>query len=379
MQRRIKVLMAGPGLKEQGGMGSVQQHIVSHIQPYADLTHIATWDSSGGVPSSWQRLTVFTQAVLSFLRTLLTQCVDIVHLHVSERGSVVRNFLLMLLAFVFRKPVLLHAHGCEFHIFYDQLPTPFQKIVSWGIQSSFLISLSDSWYTWYQERCGVESSRGFILKNPVEFPKGVERPTAMSQTVELLFLGKLNQRKGIFDILQAFAQLEPELQKRAKLTFAGAGSEYELWEMARELGIDQQISLPGWVDAKQRDQLMLSSDIFLLPSYNEGLPMSLLEAMAWGLPAITTPVGGIPEVIESHDNGILVEPGNVKQLTEAMTLLIAQPELCRKLGAEARETIRPFGVERYINNLLKIYGEVTHLDLTFPSEPVRIVDKVLKV
>lgn len=379
MQQRIKVLMAGPDLKEQGGMGSVQQHIVNHIQPYADLKHISTWDGSNGVPSMQKKVSVFTQAVLSFLWTLLTEHVDVVHLHISERGSIVRSFVLMLLAKIFRKPVLLHAHGCEFHVFHDELPPFLKKVVNWGIQNSFLISLSDSWYDWYEKHCGMKPSQGFALKNPVEFPQNIERQTVGAQGMEFLFLGKLDQRKGIFDILQAFAQLGPNLQKQIKLTFAGSGNADELLQIAQELEIDQQVSLTGWVNPEQRDQLLLSSDVFLLPSYNEGLPMSLLEAMAWGLPAVTTPVGGIPEVIKDHYNGILIEPGNLKQLTEAMALLATQPKLRKKFGDEARETMRPLSVDRYISSLLEIYHEITNTRSTLTAGVSPAKDKALNV
>ncbi len=355
--------MAGPSLKERGGMGSVQQHIIKGTSPHANFKHVVTWDGSAGQPSLWATVIVFAKAVPIFLGELLKRNVDLVHLHVSERGSVARNFILMAIALVFRKPILLHTHGCEFHLFYNQLPSFIRYVIDWGIQRSFLISLSDSWESWYIEHCGLNPQRGFVLKNPVNLPSNIPQRNSIDQ-VKIVFLGKISQRKGVFDLLHAFAQLDPQLQAQSQLIFAGAGADEELLNLAHSLDIHGHVSLLGWINAVQRDQLLIDADIFLLPSYNEGLPMALLEAMAFGVPPITTPVGGIPEVVVNGVNGLIVNPGDIDHLTKAMATLISQVELRQEIGDEARESVRPLSVENYIRSLFDIYCGITKLGVT---------------
>jgi glycosyltransferase involved in cell wall biosynthesis len=95
--------------------------------------------------------------------------------------------------------------------------------------------------------------------------------------------------------------------------------------------------------------------VFILPSYNEGLPMALLEAMSWGLPVITTPVGGIPELVISGTNGLLVNPGDIAGLSAALQSLVASEQLRLQLGNAARATVMPFEIGKYFSQLASVY------------------------
>ena len=112
----------------------------------------------------------------------------------------------------------------------------------------------------------------------------------------------------------------------------------------RRLRLSGNVRFLGWVGPEQRDQILKEADIFILPSYNEGLPMAILEAMAWGLPIITTPVGGIPEVLIQGQNGLLVEPGNVNQLSKSIQYLMQDMALRQSMGKCSRETAKSFDV-----------------------------------
>ncbi|MCX7595896.1 MAG: glycosyltransferase, partial [Fischerella sp.] len=98
-----------------------------------------------------------------------------------------------------------------------------------------------------------------------------------------------------------------------------------------------------------------TANVFVLPSYNEALPLALLEAMAWGLPVITTDVGGISEFVTPDKNGLLVTPGNIQQISAAIQSLIENESLRLCLGNAARESIAPLNVDNFISSLMKIY------------------------
>ncbi len=102
--------------------------------------------------------------------------------------------------------------------------------------------------------------------------------------------------------------------------------------------------------------------MFILPSYNEGLPLAILEAMGWSLPIISTPVGGIPELVISHKNGLLVTPGNIKQLSSAMELLIENENLRLFLGSNARKNVEPLDIKNCSIRLADIYNSLSQFN-----------------
>jgi glycosyltransferase involved in cell wall biosynthesis len=122
------------------------------------------------------------------------------------------------------------------------------------------------------------------------------------------------------------------------------------------LGLADKVVVPGWIDAARRQELLEQSDIFLLPSHAEGLPMSLLEAMAAGLPVLCSTAGGIPLAVTQEKEGLLVEPGDVVGLRNALTRMIQEPELRAKCGKVAHErAIRDFSVQNRVEQLTGIY------------------------
>ncbi|NEO94826.1 MAG: glycosyltransferase family 4 protein, partial [Moorea sp. SIO3G5] len=129
-------------------------------------------------------------------------------------------------------------------------------------------------------------------------------------------------------------------------------------QLVESLDLGDYIKVPGGIDSGQRDALLAKADIFILPSYNEGLPMAMLEAMGWGLPVITTPVGGIPELVVHGDNGLLVKPGEIPELSMAMQTLINDQALRLSLGRKARASVAHLNIEDYCSSLLNIYCSV---------------------
>ncbi len=358
-KKKLRVAMLGPSLAEKGGMGSVSSLILDTAPDDVKIKHISTWDGDKSKASKFQMLQAWLRSILSLQCNLLRGKVDLVHIHLAERGSALRKSVLILIALAFRKPIILHAHGCEFHLFHSQLPSFFKYGLNLILQRcDRMIVLSESWRKFYINYCGLSPQQVVVLPNPVVIPATVLRHVN-PEKLNLVFLGKINQRKGIFDLIQAFAALPQHLRAKAQLTLAGSGEVESARQLAESLQIEQQVVFPGWINSKQRNELLATADVFLLPSYNEGLPMALLEAMSWGLPAITTPVGGIPEVVQDHENGLLVEPGNIPQLTAAMHSLLENTDLRLQIGKNARAEVLPLDVNQYMSSLVKLYDCVT--------------------
>lgn len=349
--RQIKVLMIGESLIKQGGIVSVQKLILDGMPSSVEFEHLATVVDG----SSFKKISLFAGALVKLCWTLLSQDIDLIHTHVSERGSAFRQAITTLIALLFRKPLIIHTHGSEFHIFYEKLPRAMQKTLNFIYgRSTYLIALSERWRTFYIQSLELRPEKVVVLPNAVKVPEKIPHRDHFG-IVSLVFLGRIGQRKGTFDLVKAFADLSPEIQTQATLTIAGDGEGSQLKSLISSLDLAKYISVINWLDAEQRDVLLEKSDIFILPSYNEGLPMALLEAMSWGLPVITTPVGGIPELVHSEENGLLVQPGDLVKLAAAMQRLIENKEFRLTLGKAARKSILPFDVKPYCSSLVDIY------------------------
>lgn len=148
---------------------------------------------------------------------------------------------------------------------------------------------------------------------------------------------------------------------------AGDGDVEGVAAAARRAGIAHLIDFPGWIGPPTRAALLAGTDMLLLPSHQEGLPMAVLEGMAAGRLVITTPVGGIPEVITDGRNGLLVEPGAVAQLSEALERAIDDPELRRRLGAAAELASRDFDIEVWYERLGRIWADVAGRPVPDPA------------
>ncbi len=241
-------------------------------------------------------------------------------------------------------------------------------------KSTKFIALSESWKAYYAKIFNLNNNQITVLHNPVNLPSNIPQRQG-NQQIKFVFLGRIGKRggaldvaksvisfpkqdKGAFDLIKAFAAL-PELDRnRAELVLAGNGDLDMAQQLINELGLENKITISAWLNSAERDNLLAEASAFILPSYNEGLPMSMLEAMAWGLPVIVTPVGGIPEVVHHNQNGLLVQPGNQEQLVEAMQNLIRNENLRISLGTAARNSVESFDIKNYVDSLFGLYAAV---------------------
>ena len=354
----MQITMLGESLERQGGIVSVEKLILEEATSDIQIKHITTLPNGSAV----HKILVFFQAIVELFWSLLNREADLIHIHVSDRGSPFRHSITTLIGWLFQKPVIIHTHSADFHLFYSKLPQLLKQWLSWSFcKCTRFIVLSDSWKKFYIENLGLKSEQVIVLPNPVKIPAQIPQRLDSKQ-VFFLFLGRIGQRKGAFDLIQAFASISPTQQSRAKLTMAGDGDGEQARSLIQTLNLTDYITILDWVDQEKRDDLLAKADVFVLPSYNEGLPMALLEAMSWGLAVITTPVGGIPEIVTQHQNGLLVNPGDIQQLSEAMQSLIADDNLKTSLGSNARTRVKHLDIKDYLASLKHIYASVIDLE-----------------
>jgi glycosyltransferase involved in cell wall biosynthesis len=266
------------------------------------------------------RLMLALRTYAECLWMLLRGQVVLIHAHAAMRGSFWRKSVFVALGRLFGVPVLLHLHGSETVKFFEGLPAPLRWVVRTVLESATrVIVLSPTWKAFvdgFAPRAKVT-----VLPNYVKVP-GVS-PTARrsmdaGNLVKILFLGAVGRRKGVYPLIEAFAKARAVLPCPVSLQIGGDGEIAQCRALAERLQVASNVEFLGWVGAAERDTLLKDADIFVLPSLNEGLPMSLLEAMAAGLPVISTRVGGIPDLVTDGENGLLVDAGDVDALADAI-------------------------------------------------------------
>lgn len=316
----------------------------------------------------------FALAAASFMRfagLILTRRVAAVHVHSASRLSFWRKSPFLLLAFLSARPVIFHLHGGRFREFYERdcglLARAWVRVVL--NRAAYVIVLSSSWQSWV--RSVAPKARAHVIPNPAPAVKPMREKLADVDPM-LLFLGAIIEKKGVFDLLQAMAALREDYP-RLRLVLAGTGAaQARVKERARALGISEQVELPGWADAPARDVLLAEADVFVLPSYYEGLPMSMLEAMAAGLPVIVGDVGGIPEVIEHGVDGLLVAPGAVPALVRAIDKLLANPALRYSMGRAAQRKVEScYTFERVMERIDGMYREIMGISPTVLTTKIK--------
>ena len=304
-----------------------------------------------------RRLLIALRAYAACAFQLLRGHFNVMHIHAAERGSFFRKSIFLWMAKGFGVPVIMHMHAAEFKEFYEGCPTWAKGYIRCSLDNcDRIITLSQSWREFYATltRTQVVVIPNFIPDTHVQGPRR-ERGNA---TDDVLYLGKLGTRKGIYDLINA---VKPLLNRHPKLAvFCGGDGDVEKvrQEVSRQ-GRIERIHVLGWVGQQERTELLNRCQIYVLPSYAEGLPVAIIEAMQAGLAIIATKVGGIPEMLQQGMNGLLVTPGDVPELTEALDKLLTDRSYRRQLGQSARQTyISRYSEAQVMPQIEVIYQEL---------------------
>lgn len=357
MQHKKKLLLVGPSPRLHGGVStSVKNFLNSELKLKYKLIYLQT---GKGAKLQSSRLSVFSRTfyqLLSYLKLILFKKIDIIHIHSSSWGGFWRFSLYVFFGKLSNKNVIMHIHGAEFKSFYGESNIFLKFIISAVLESTErLIVLSKHWKDYFEEISPKVSK--IIVENSVSLTKlNIER-NYNSDVKKVLFLGGLTARKGVNELLEAIPKIK---DKNENILFTVAGFPLKneklllkRLERAEEQGL---LDLRVNISNDTKSQLFLDSHIFLLQSFDEGLPFTILEAMSYGLPVVSTPVGAIPEVIVEEENGILISPGKSNQLVEKILELISNVDLLKKMQtANLLKIKNHYSTSVMINKIEKIY------------------------
>jgi len=205
-----------------------------------------------------------------------------------------------------------------------------------------LLCQSPFWVKFYGDIAGGQTDKCICLPNWIDAGPYIADAQERKKTKEdgrlrVLFLGWITRNKGVFDLIELAAKLGEDAPD---FFLAGDGEDMEALRGAiAKKGVGDRIHLLSWIDREQKLAWLKTSDVFILPSYRDGYPNALLEAMASGLACLASETGGIRDMIRHGETGLLVKPGEVEQMAEALRLLMRDAALRKRLGEAAREQV----------------------------------------
>ena len=357
------VLIVTPGgLEHGGGIGRQMGYFLRADQAGQQRVRYRVIDSRGPwyIGSSPLYLAgsviYFGCAMLTLLRaTLSSPCVA--HVNIAGRGSTIRKVILLTIARALGLSYILHIHDYDYAQYYRSRGAFLKRLIATMFRGAAkVVVLGRRDLEAVSQLLQLRRDRITVLHNAVPDPlPDLDRTRSRGKPCHLLFLGDLSARKGVPELLHAFASPKMKL-RHWRATLAGGGSIDEFRNLAEDLGILDRVSFPGWLDQVGVTALCVDADVLVLPSHAEGLAMSVLEGLSHGLAVVTTPVGAHSEVIEPDVSGILVPPGDVAALADALVSVIDDESLRHRLASGARDRfLEGFDVHRYAARLGQLH------------------------
>ena len=285
-----------------------------------------------------------------------------VYVPVSQNcAGYLRDCLFLLPAIITGRKLVIHLHGSHFGHFYRQSKAWLRLLIA------ITLKRVDRAIVLGENACNVfrgliPDEKIMVVPNGIDSNVHTEEGARSTETIRVGYLGILSKFKGYLDVLLA-AQLLIKKYPHVHFYFAGGLSNNTCWSECEEIvdknGLRDNVHFEGVLTGDDKWYFLNSLDIFVFPSWNEGMPFVVLEAMAAGLPLVTTDVGCISEMVIDAVNGFLVAPRDVQTLAGRIERLIVEKELRVKMGAASRSRISQFfGIDRMVEKMTNVFESV---------------------
>ena len=360
LQTKPRVVMVVQQRDVKGGIASVTNgYYGSSLEDEFDIKYVESYCDG----SKFDKLIKALKGYCEYLKVLRSFKPDVAHLHTSFGPSFYRKQPFINMAVRRGIPVIDHCHGAEFDSFFTNASNMKKSAVRrvFG-RCRRVIVLSEEWKEKFSDI--VPRDRICVVSNYCKPMKSEDVESFLDkrfQGKKILFLGEIGKRKGGYDfadIIKMTVQKIPD----AEFVICGDGAKEDVKEIKDQIAKacpGGKVSFPGWVRDGDKDKVLSEAALFLLPSYNEGQPMSILDAMAYGLPVISTNVGGIPQQIENGKSGFLYTPGDTDGFAEGITALLTDID---RYKSASRESLRiasdKYGFEAHAAKIASIYRDV---------------------
>ena len=292
--------------------------------------------------------------IKTFFILLLDWKIKIIHIHTASNISFRRSAIWVYLGRLFCKRIIMHVHGGGFKKYYNTNPHWIKSILS---KCDCIIALSEEWKIFFEKEVGCRNVT--IIENIVSKPE-ICKISKDDNKTHFLFFGLISEKKGIFDLVEVINNLPQTDKEKIILHIGGNGEIDKLNNYIHNYNLENTIFYEGFVSGKRKADLFNLANTFILPSYTEGLPITLLEAMTYSLPLISTNVGGIPGILKDKINGYIFEPGDTIHLaTIIQNVINSKNDICL-MGDKSKEMVYKFLPEQVDKNLNNLYLNLIH-------------------
>lgn len=345
-----RALWVSTSMRTRGG-------IASYVRDVRETSLWTEWNIRQVVThrdgSKWTKLATFVAGVASFAIELVRFRPNLVHLHSSADASFVRKSIVLWMSRLVGIPAILHMHGSDFLRYYNDSPRLFQAAIRSTLsQANAVVALGEAWASTL--RGIAPGARIAVVPNAVRPARPVTQP-GPGETVRVVFLGRVGERKGAFRLLRAWSLLE---SPAATLTIAGDGAVEQARSLIRQLKLENSVQVSDWLSPDAVSDLLDRSHVLVLPSRTEGQPMAVIEAMARGMCVIASDAGGLGEMI-GGGCGVIVPPDDVDSIAASLRLVISDQELRKRCSAAAFERVEQrYDVRTVVRRLDSLYREV---------------------
>lgn len=366
--KKIRVVLAAHVGEPWGGISTYFEAILnSDLKDHVELHFIET--SKGFLRSSergrWKFINWINalENILEFLLVIVTIKPDLVHIGTAYGASFAKHSLMVYISRLFNIPVIIQPH-CSPNKLIPEHSSHWRTYVLFSLSlCEGIIIISKEWdmLLGLFPNINIRYIPNVIDVKPyMRLPR--PREIANGQ-VNILYLGRIHWEKGLFDLINAVAIIHNMGGTEFQVNIVGESLSNEELESVKE-SIESN-DLQGIIKifepeyGERKINRFALTDIFVLPSYYEGMPMSIIEAMAAGLPVVGSSVGGIPQLIEEQETGFMVNPGDVQALSTYLLELINSPEKRLVMGASGRRKVAQyFDIENAIEPLVSLYQEI---------------------
>lgn len=345
---RPKVLMVGPGRDVMGGISTVvNNYHETGLFKRVRSRYITSMEDGGKI----KKLAVACKAYIDFCSCL--KSFDIVHVHMAAQASFWRKAIFIKRAYAYGKKVIIHQHAADFDVFFKKADgVKKSRIKAVFMMAHKVIVLSEEWARFFGEYV-CDREKICVIHNSVIMP---DHTKEVYSDHDILFLGRLGARKGSYDLLRAVPQVLDAVPD-VFVYLGGDGEVRQSRKMAEDIGISGHVRFLGWIRDEEKESYLKKCSIFVLPSYHEGMPMSVLEAMSYGLATVGTNAGGLPQVIENGVNGIRIDAGDIQALSESLIDLLQDEEKKKRIGQAAVKYISArFDARENVDRIYEIYA-----------------------
>lgn len=342
---KYKVLVLGPGKKTKGGITSViNEYEKTEKWSEYKCKWIETYNDKNNISKIWYFIKSFIVYLLHIKKS------EIVHIHLSEPISAIRKALYFFIAKQYRKKTIIHFHSYSVDTTIKSKYNIIYKYLFGNCDS--LIVLSEYWKKEVVDAFG-KADDTYVVFNPC---KNKNVLFADKKKI-VLYAGTLNKRKGYSDLLMVFkniVQLFPDW----KLVICGNGELENAQKIINDYLINDNVCLKGWVSGKEKDQIFRDSSIFCLPSYNEGFPMSVLDAWSYNIPIVSTNVGGLKDILIDEYNSLIFSPGDLERMQHCLSEMISSKEKRESIVKNTNYLIdNNFDIDSVMSKIITIYNK----------------------